>query len=185
MSDSLRPYGWKPSRLLYPRNFPCKNTGTGCDFPLQGIFLTKWSNPHLLHWQVDSLTLHHLGSPHTFIARLKTSNLNVELFFSWFLFTWKITKLLEILKWEKLNSGISFGFLVIPMTHLAKLSCISQMKNWDFQRKIYFFPKIICLVFNGQRIHTRSFDTFITVPHMEIEHSRNYVYDLLFSWCDH
>ena len=50
-------------------------------------------------------------------------------------------KLSEILKWEKLNSGISFGFLVVPMTHLAKLSCISQMKNWDFQRKIYFFTK--------------------------------------------
>ena len=32
----------------------------------QGIFLTQGSNPrllHLLHWQVDSLPLSHLGSP--------------------------------------------------------------------------------------------------------------------------
>ena len=43
-----------------------KNSGVGCYFPLQGIFLTQGSNPcllHLLHWQVDSLPLHHLGSP--------------------------------------------------------------------------------------------------------------------------
>ena len=38
----------------------------GCHFLLQGIFPTRWSNPqllHLLHWQVDSLPLSHLGSP--------------------------------------------------------------------------------------------------------------------------
>ena len=36
----------------------------GCHFLLQGIFLTQGSNPHLLcllHWQVDSLPLHHMG----------------------------------------------------------------------------------------------------------------------------
>ena len=35
-------------------------------FLLQGIFPTQGSNPHLLHllhWQADSLPLHHLGSP--------------------------------------------------------------------------------------------------------------------------
>ena len=31
----------------------------GCHFPLQGIFLTQGSNPHLLYWQVDSLPLRH------------------------------------------------------------------------------------------------------------------------------
>ena len=38
----------------------------GCHFPLQGIFPTQWSNLrllHLLHWQVDSLSPSHLGSP--------------------------------------------------------------------------------------------------------------------------
>ena len=37
----------------------------GCHFFLQGIFLTQGLNPHLLHllhWQVDSLPLCHLGS---------------------------------------------------------------------------------------------------------------------------
>ena len=30
----------------------------------RGIFLDQGSNPHLLHWQVDSLPLSHQGSPH-------------------------------------------------------------------------------------------------------------------------
>ena len=40
-----------------------KDTGVGCHFLLQGIFLTQGSNPRLLHWQADSLPLNHLGSP--------------------------------------------------------------------------------------------------------------------------
>ena len=45
---------------------PGKNTGVGCHFLLQGIFLTQESNSHLLHllhWQADSLPPAHLGSP--------------------------------------------------------------------------------------------------------------------------
>ena len=34
--------------LLYPWDFPGKNTGVGCHFVLQGIFLTQGSNLHLL-----------------------------------------------------------------------------------------------------------------------------------------
>ena len=41
---------------------PGKNTAVGCHFLLQGIFLTQESNPHLLHWQGDSLPLSHQGS---------------------------------------------------------------------------------------------------------------------------
>ena len=37
--------------------------GVGCHFLLQGIFPTQGLNPHLLHWQVDSLPLSHQGSP--------------------------------------------------------------------------------------------------------------------------
>ena len=34
---------------------------SGLPFPSQGIFLAQGSNLHLLHWQVDSLSLSHLG----------------------------------------------------------------------------------------------------------------------------
>ena len=64
VSDSLRPHGLYPARLLCPWHSPGKNTGVGCHFLLQGIFRIKGSNPcllRLLHWQADSLPLGRLG----------------------------------------------------------------------------------------------------------------------------
>ena len=46
MSDSLRPHGLQPTRLLRPWDFPGKNTGVGCHCLLQGIFPTQGLNPH-------------------------------------------------------------------------------------------------------------------------------------------
>ena len=48
------------ARLLCPWDSPGKNTGVGCRFLLQGIFLSQGLNQnflHLLHWQADSLPL--------------------------------------------------------------------------------------------------------------------------------
>ena len=44
--------------------FPSKNTGVGCHFLPQGIFLTHASNFRLLHRQADSLPQSHLESPY-------------------------------------------------------------------------------------------------------------------------
>ena len=41
VSDSLRPQGLLPTRLLCPWNCPGKNIGVGCRSFLQGIFLTR------------------------------------------------------------------------------------------------------------------------------------------------
>ena len=46
--------------LLCPQDSPGKNTGLGCHFLLQGIFLTQGWNPslvYLLYWQAGSLPL--------------------------------------------------------------------------------------------------------------------------------
>ena len=43
--------------LLCPCDFPGKNTGVGCHFLLQRIFLTQGLNLHLLRWQACSLPL--------------------------------------------------------------------------------------------------------------------------------
>ena len=59
-------HGLRPTRLLCPWHLPGKNTGVGCHFLLQGIFLIQGSNLYLLcllHCQMDSLLLRHLGSP--------------------------------------------------------------------------------------------------------------------------
>ena len=46
-----------------------QNTGVGCCFLLQGVFLTQGSNWSVLHWQADSLLMSHQGSlnPHELI----------------------------------------------------------------------------------------------------------------------
>ena len=65
ISDSSQPHGLQPTRFLCPWSFPGKNTGVGCHFPLQGIFLTNRLNPcllSLLYWWVDSLPLSYQGS---------------------------------------------------------------------------------------------------------------------------
>ena len=51
-----------PPGSSVPGDSPGKNTGVGCHLLLQGIFPTQGLNPHLLHWQVDSLPLSHQGS---------------------------------------------------------------------------------------------------------------------------
>jgi len=53
---------WKPTRLLCLWGFPCKSTGLGCLFLLQGIFPTQGSNPGLPHYRQMLCPLSHQGS---------------------------------------------------------------------------------------------------------------------------
>ena len=48
VSNSVWPCGRSPARLLCPWDSQGKNTGVGCHFLLQRIFLTQGSNPCLL-----------------------------------------------------------------------------------------------------------------------------------------
>ena len=66
VSDSLLPYGLKPTRVFYPWDSPGKNIGVACHVLLQGIFLSQGLNLHLLcllrcRWILYPLS--HLGSP--------------------------------------------------------------------------------------------------------------------------
>ena len=49
VSDPLWPHGLKPTRLLFPCNFPSKSTGVGCHFLLQRIFTTQESSMDIPH----------------------------------------------------------------------------------------------------------------------------------------
>ena len=63
-STLLWPHGLYSTKLLCSWNFPGENTGGGCHFFLQNIFLAQGSNLCLLcvlHWEVDSLPLSHQG----------------------------------------------------------------------------------------------------------------------------
>ena len=59
--------------------FPRQEYWSGLHFLLQGIFPTRGSNPHLLHWQVGALLLSHQGSPalHNTMRVNKRSQWNV------------------------------------------------------------------------------------------------------------
>ena len=63
MSDSLAPSLTVAHQAPLSMEFPGKNTGVDCHLLLQGIVPTQGLNPHLLHWQPDSLPLSHQGSP--------------------------------------------------------------------------------------------------------------------------
>ena len=63
MSDSLRPHGLEPARLLCPWHFLGKSTGVGCHSLLQGIFLAQGSNLGLPHCRQTLYHLSHQGSP--------------------------------------------------------------------------------------------------------------------------
>ena len=63
MSDSLRPHGLLPTRLLCPWNSPGKNTGVGSHSLLQGIFLTQGSNLDLPHCRQILLLYEPPGKP--------------------------------------------------------------------------------------------------------------------------
>ena len=51
VSDSLRPFGLEPTRLLCPWGFPGNSTGVDCHLLLQGTFPTQGSNLGLQHYR--------------------------------------------------------------------------------------------------------------------------------------
>ena len=67
----------EPIRFLHPWNFTGKNTGVCCRFLLQGIFPSQGLNPHLLHWQVNSLPLSHQGSHFSYCIFPNTAYISV------------------------------------------------------------------------------------------------------------
>ena len=66
VSDSCDPMDLQPARLLCLLDSPGKNTGVGCHFLLQGIFVTPKLNPGLLHCRQILLLTELQGNPPTF-----------------------------------------------------------------------------------------------------------------------
>ena len=56
MSDYLQLHGLYPARFLCPWDFPGKNTGVGCHFLFQGIFLTQRLTHTSTHTHAHSLS---------------------------------------------------------------------------------------------------------------------------------
>ena len=71
VSGSLWSHRHQSARLLCPWDSPGKNTGVGCHFLLQGIFLTQGSNLHLLLGRYHNVIMRMLMSPTVKINTLK------------------------------------------------------------------------------------------------------------------
>ena len=63
MSDSLRPHGLQPARLLCPGDSPATNTGVGCHFPSPGDLPDPGIEPGSPAVQADSLPSEPPGKP--------------------------------------------------------------------------------------------------------------------------
>ena len=61
-----------------PRDFPGKNTGVGCHFLLQGVFLTQGLNSGLLHCRQTLHPLSHQGIPNMAWRTHKILELHTE-----------------------------------------------------------------------------------------------------------
>ena len=77
VSDSATTWTVAHQAPLSVGTFPGKNTGVGCQFLLQGIFLAQGSNPRTKPrspaapaWQVGPLPLSHLGNPLVFLTAI-------------------------------------------------------------------------------------------------------------------
>ena len=129
LCPSLRSHGLKPARLLRPWGFPGKNTGVGCHFLLQGIFLTQESNLYLLHWLVYPLPLSHQGSPLTG-SIMKQKHLTL-MNFNLSIFPWRIMLLASTL--GNLLPKISPNFfpkIFIILHYIFNSSPEDKMVGW-------------------------------------------------------
>ena len=73
VSNSVQPYGLKPTRFLCPWDSPGKNTGVGFHALLPGIFPSQGIKPMSLtfnlHWQAGSLSLESPGKSRVLSSR--------------------------------------------------------------------------------------------------------------------
>ena len=93
MSCPLRPRGLQPARLLYPWNFPGRDTGAGCHFLLQGNFPTQGLNPGFLHCRQALYPLSHQG----------TGKANAKVCVSLYSKEWTSNTLSQVIKSSILN----------------------------------------------------------------------------------
>ena len=141
------------------------NTGVGCHFLLQGIFLTQGSNPHLLHWQVDSLPLSHLRSHQSYsISQFSTRD------------SWSLNSM--ACRGEKCSPG----FLWIPKALCSHITCNAS----DFPRLPHIcFPLHFNWLQNSvpskfwQNKHNLSCKAFLSLAYFWRRWRRIYIFIIL------
>ena len=133
--------------------FTRQDTGVGCHFLLQGISTTQWLNPHLLHWQEDSLSLRHQESPFHMLARLCSESFKVGFRNMWAK-NFQIYKLgfkgteepgIKLATFagsrrkqgssRKTSTSVSLTMLK-PLTVWTTTNCGKFLKRWEYQTSL-------------------------------------------------
>ena len=129
VSDSLRPHGLQPTRLLCPWDFPDYSTGVDCHFLLQQIFLTQGWYPGLPHCRQRLYRLSHQGSPTNIYIHLITTGIQM-----------KMLARCKIAFWKMKLHMICFLLMLIKRPFLY-LSIISKTKEtlWEVWISNYIF----------------------------------------------
>ena len=120
VSDYLPPHG-----LLCPWDFPGKNTGVGCHFLLQEIFLSQGSNLHLLNYrQIFFLPLSHWGSTHNFIFEPYFAAISTPV-------------LVHLTRFQFKTKSV-FSSPSLPFTHMDKIVKNTKIwkSKWAIKRKL-------------------------------------------------
>ena len=112
---------------------PGNNTGVGCHYHLQGIFLTHKLNPRLLHWQADSLPLSYPGSP-TSVWIIRPSLMRWPFFKKLIYFYWRIIALQNFAVFCQTSTWIPPFWnlpisLHIPPPRLIQSPCLSFLSH--------------------------------------------------------
>ena len=126
--------------------FPGKNTWVSCHFLFQGIFPNQGSNPHLLHWQADSLPLSH---QETFTHLEKVRGLLGSRFIHLMELDSVISRVLcglDIWKFKELYAGKIKKSLTTYCQYFIKVSCKLPLTAYRLQNQNYEFIGIYLIL---------------------------------------
>ena len=127
-SDSLGPHGLQATSLLCSWNSPGKNTGVGCHFLLQGIFLTHKFNPALPHCRQSLYHLSHHGNHFLLIIKYKRKkdywgeNCQAKRNQVWWL--WKFPAYLDFEKYAKIRKFYTRKVYVLIWEKVKDVACV-------------------------------------------------------------
>ena len=147
MSDSLRPHGLQPTRLLCPWDFPGKSTGMSCHFLLQRIFPTQGSNPGLSHCRQTLYCLSHQGTVrlnnnNMFYGRQYVRHLSINLFLIKTLWISIVIILILQMKMEAKKCEFAQGLTVRQSG--SRASCLTHSTSYCYKFKeradVFIYP---------------------------------------------
>ena len=139
MSNSVRPDGLQPARLLCPRNSPGQNTRVGCHALPQGIFPTQGSNPCLLRLPHQRQILDHWATGEAPTLLCTTHQLNTKAY----IFNELSPQSNHLPSPHKRSAKSPYSFTPI---HLYSADLIIPFKNWKRVTVIEFLKYILGII---------------------------------------